>query len=143
MRAPVELTLKDGENEHRIRITPMSAVKAERFVYRCLFTCGMSAAMMQASDNSVLIAKALQEMNGLPYEKAQPLFNELLECCELVTGENTAIKITEETADGIFDYPTTLFLLRFASLKATYGFFENGGWQNFLSGLPGVLSAIK
>lgn len=139
MRDPVTLTIKDGENELKVRITPMSALQAETWLMRAALALG---AGVKQFDTSMKPEAMLGCLLSADYEKVKPLLEELLTRCERITDSGSAIALNPATVDGIIEYPTTLFTLRVCVLRVTYGFFTNGGWQSFLKNLRGVLSAI-
>lgn len=139
MRDPVTITIKDGESDLTVRITPMSAVKSEAWLLRVAFALGTGI-------NEVSTDMKPEQMLGCllraDYDKVKPLLDDLLTCCERVTEGGATIAMSPATIDGMIQYPTTLFTIRVCVLKATFGFFTNGGWSNFLKALRGALLAL-
>ena len=131
-----KIMVKDGDNELHLQITPMDAVKAEQWLIRAGLALGGSVTQIQQGDGVQALAKALSTVE---YEKVAPLWNELLSCCSLESG-GAIISLTPETISGKIEFPTTLFLIKAAALKANFGFFGKGGLQNFLTTMRGVLS---
>lgn len=138
MREASQISIKDGENEVKVRITPMSASKAEGFMYRLLL--GLDYSSLTGA-KSMDAESLLGLINKLDYETAKPLLDDLLACCELVTPGGT-VKITPETLDGMFDFFTSIVTLRLMAAKVSFGFFFSGGYQSFLTNLRGIASAV-
>lgn len=137
MRESKTITLKDGERGITFEIKPMSAIKAERWLIRAAFALGGGLSSLTSNADSAEIVKAL---SAVDYEKVAPLWDELLTCCQIRQGGAT-IPVDPQTLDGKIDYPTTIFLLKVAVVQANFGFFGNGGFQNFLSTMRGVLNS--
>lgn len=141
MREPTYITLKDGENELKIKITPMDAVRAERWLTRTLFIAGPAlAGLTEGEAGSERILSALTEID---YEKAVPLWDELLTCCAFVSDGGIATDISLETLAGKVEYPTTIIAIKAAALKANFGFFAGGGMSKFLATMRGALTSQK
>lgn len=140
MRESVTVTLKDGDKDLKIRITPMSALKAETWLMRAALALGGG---LKDIDTDMKPEALLGCLLGADYEKVAPLLEELLLCCERITDSGSTVALNPSTIDGVIEYPTTIFTIRVCVLRATYGFFTNGGWQTFLKSLRGALSAIR
>lgn len=142
MREAKTIKLKDGARDVAFIVKPMSAIKAEMWLYRAAMTVGLPAIPNadEFSARGVLMALTTK---GLDFDKVEGLLNDLLSCCEYQTEGGVSVPVTAETVSAQVDYPTTLFELRLAVLVQTFGFFANGGWQNFLGQLSGVVTALK
>jgi len=140
MREPVTVTVKDGDSDIRIRITPMPALKAESWLMRAALALG---AGLKELDTQMKPEALLGCLLSADYEKVKPLLEELLVCCERVTDSGSTIALNPATIEGVIEYPTTIFTIRVCVLRATFGFFTNGGWQTFLKSLRSALTAIR
>lgn len=142
MREATTITIKDGSRDLKFRVTPMSAVHAEKWLYRALCVLGIPALSGLRAFNAEGFMKSLSTAD-VDFDKIEPLLDKLLDCCEVVHDGGAAVQVTPETIGGVVEYPTSIFALRLAALKATFGFFGNGGWQNFLDQVSGVATALK
>lgn len=140
MREATKITVNDGGEKLTFAVKPMSALKAEKWLYKAICVLGLPALSEVQELTAEGVIRALTA-KPLDFDKAEPLLDDLLACCSRLTDGGVEIAVTPETVDGQIQYPTTLFLLRVAALKASFGFFANGGWQNFLAQLSGVKSA--
>ena len=142
MREAKTIKLKDGDREVVFSVKPMSAIKAEMWLYRAAMAVGLPA-IPNTDEFSARGALMALTTKGVDFDKVEGLLNDLLSCCEFQTSGGVAVPVTAETISGQVDYPTTIFELRLAVLMQTFGFFSNGGWQNFLAQVSGVASALK
>lgn len=142
MREAKTIKLKDGSREVAFIVKPMSAIKAEMWLYRAAVVLGLPAipTAEEFSARGILTALAGK---ALDFDRVEALLNELLTCCEYQADGGVCVPVSAETVSAQVDYPTTLFELRLAVLVQTFGFFANGGWQNFLAQLSGVVTALK
>lgn len=143
MREAKKIKLKDGDKELTFVITPMSAIKAEAWIYKALIAVGLPAMPSMNEISPEGIIRALMANKALDFERISPLLDDLLECCECYPSEGVAVSVTPENVSGLVDYPTTLFALRVASFIQTFGFFGDGGLKNFLGQVSGVRTAFK
>lgn len=134
-RRTTEIELQDREQTLRFRITEFSARQAERWLARIAFLLVGSG--IQVPDGAGLQASAqhlmktgLQSLSGLEYEKVEPLWNELLSCCERLT-DNGVQKVTLDTLDGYIEDVSTLFKLKVEVLKHNFGFFAGASGLSF------------
>lgn len=141
MRAIERITLKDGERPIRFAITPMGAVQAERWLMQACFAIGITA--LDKVDISKPDESMMTALSAVDFEKVAPLWDQLLTGIEVEAENGAKIALTPETLAGKIEFPTTLFALKLAALKANFGFFANGGWQNFLSTMRGMLTSLK
>lgn len=142
MREAKTIKLKDGDREVVFSVKPMSAIKAELWLYRAAAVLGLPA-LSSAEDFSARGVLNALAGKALDFDKVEGLLNELLSCCEFQTSGGVAVPVTADTISGQVDYPTTIFELRLAVLMQTFGFFANGGWQGFLAQVSGVASALR
>lgn len=125
-----KLQIKDGSSEKSFLIVPMSAYKAEQWMYRAAFAIGRSVEDIQ----QVFSGKpenVIKTILGVPYEQARPLLDDLLACCTLVQGQQLRPLSSPNACDAI-ENPLTLTKLRIESLKANFGFFFDGDALNSL-----------
>lgn len=133
------ISIKDGKLEDgsdrflEVRITTMSAYKAEQWIYRSVLALGkgFDGSLNDISKNHKALLSAIA---SLDYKVAKPLLDELLACCEVVNGNQT-IRLSESTS-GIIQSPITLMKLRLESAKRNFAFFQDGGVLNSLFGEP-------
>ncbi len=142
MREAKTIKLKDGSRDVAFIVKPMSAIKAEMWLYRAALAVGLPAipSAEEFSARGILMALATKSVD---FDKVEGLLNDLLACCEYQADGGVTVPVTPETVSAQVDYPTTLFELRLAVLVQTFGFFGNGGWQNFLGQLNGVVTALR
>lgn len=127
--------IEDG-NELTFRVTQMPATKAERWLNRALSALAGAAsgnASLSGLQQRLAGEKALEELfkifGALDYEKVEPLYNELLECCEHIPEKNNlnfSTPCSQATIDGIVGDPMTLYRLRLEALKLNFSFFQKG-----------------
>ena len=152
MRKVKFVTLIDDGQERLFKIQQMPALKQERWINRLIvLLAGKSTSVklpdkfdlwsikskvdsiMESGENSKDFsgfAKAfLQILGSLNYEDVEPLYNELLECCEYVPNpknKNYSIVMTPQYAEGVIGDFRTLYRLRIEAVKTCFGFFEDG-----------------
>lgn len=119
----VTITLDDGGNSRTFEIKKMNAFQAERWYLRALGLVGGAISQLEGGNASG--ADVLGALGALDFEKAQPLLNELLECCALLDG-NFSKAITETSARDLIHSPLTLTRLRVESFKVNFGFLLSG-----------------
>jgi hypothetical protein len=81
--------------------------------------------LMDGEKDILEIGKYVEEHFG---EKAEPLYNELIECCTFIPDGNAngaGIGCTQDTIDAQIIDPMNLYKLRMASAKLNFGFFMN------------------
>ena len=129
MRKTEILKLIDDGQERVFRITQMPATKAERWANKAAFL------LVQAGKNIKNTEKLLDNpdmdeiikaLASLDYDKVEPLYNELIECCEYLHDGNpnsAGIVCTQNTIDAQIVDPLNLYKLRLASLKLNFSFF--------------------
>lgn len=119
-----EIKINDCGVEKRFTITPMSAYRAEQWLYRAAFAMGRNVEDIQ----QVFSGKPtdlLKTILGIRYEDARPLLDDLLSCCTLVQG-NALRKLTSPEACSVIESPLTLTKLRVEALRVNFGFFFDG-----------------
>ena len=140
MRRETELTLTDRGKELRFRIKEMPATKLEAWIGRAMIALGPvlgkrtgeGAGLAEATTESIL-GGALE---NLDYDKAKPLWDELLECCWRVVEGGADVKCEPHKIDGFMEDVTTLFKLKAEALKLNLGFLGEGGLTGFLGKPP-------
>lgn len=153
MRKEKYITLIDDGEERLFKIKQMSAIKQERWTNRLIvLLAGRVPGMKlpykfdlltlqnkvktimdnndESSDDFTKLAKAvLQLLGSLKYEDMEPLYDELLSCCEYIPNpdnKNYGIVMTPKYAEGIISDFRTLYKLRFEAVKLCFGFFGDG-----------------
>lgn len=135
MRKEQTVLLEDDGRELMFKITQMSAVQQERWINRLLLMLAGSGNLDNALDALQSNVKAgeygniIRLLGALKYEDAEPLYDELLECCAHIPDRNNtryATKLTRGNADSIIGDFKTLYKLRIEALKLNFGFFAAG-----------------
>lgn len=141
MREASTIEITEGDKVLQFKITPMSAAKAEAFIYRALLVSGGSLSALNGKfDEGKLLSSIIASAD---YERVKPLLDELLAgTVHRITESGEEVPVTAKNVDTQVELPTTIMSLRASVLKATFGFFGNGGFKSFLTSLRGVLSSI-
>ena len=126
MRKTEIIKLIDDGAERTFRITQMPATKAERWVNRAAFL--LAGAGKELKSDNIDIEKVIRAIATIDYDKAEPLYNELIECCTFLPDGNVnggGIACTQDTIDAQIIDPMNLYRLRMASAKLNFSFFMN------------------
>lgn len=134
MRKTKEFTIEKGRDKgKKFRITEMDVIKAEKWAGR-LFLC--LASILELPENSsginglsgALQKYGLKSLAKIPYESLEPLYNELLDCCEYLGDGTSSISrpLTEATASEVIEDVSTLFTIRMEVLKLHLDFLGEG-----------------
>lgn len=140
MRKEIIVNLTDDGNELTFKIKQMSAIKQERWINKVLILAagsnvlsGMFSSFKLSGLSNQLknmdIDKFIDMFGKLDYEKIEPLYNELLECCSYVPDKNNlnfTTALNADNADSIIGDVQTLYKLRLEALKINFNFFNNG-----------------
>lgn len=140
MRKEIIVNLTDDGNELTFKIKQMSAIKQERWINKVLILAagsnvlsGMFSSFKLSGLSNQLknmdIDKFLDMFGKMDYEKIEPLYNELLECCSYVPDKNNlnfTTALNADNADSIIGDVQTLYKLRLEALKINFNFFSNG-----------------
>ena len=125
MRKTEIVKLVDDGQERIFRITQMPATKAERWANRAAFIL-IEATRGKKTNKDIKIEDILQTIASVDYDKVEPLYNELIECCEYLPDMNSAgIVCTQQTIDAQIVEPINLYKLRLAAAKLNFAFFTN------------------
>ena len=119
-----KIEVQDGATLKSFTLTPMSAYKAEQWMYRAAFAMGRNVEDIQQVFSGKP-ADLLKTILTIPYTEARPLLDDLLSCCTLVQG-NALRRLSSESACDVIESPLTLTKLRMESLKLNFGFFFDG-----------------
>lgn len=138
MREPIKMKVMDGDDSISLIIKPMGALKAERWLTKAMFVAGPAFFSAVQQGKIEAIATAIQTVD---YDKATALWDAILEGVQIESEGGVIVDLTMDTVNGKIQYPTTLMLIKLAVLKANFGFFGNGGVQNFLGQIRGVLTS--
>ena len=123
MRKTEIIKLVDDGKELTFRITQMPATKAERWANRAIFLLIGAGKDIKKDSNIDDVIKAIASVD---YDKAEPLYNELIECCTYLPDGNAngaGIGCTQDTIDAQIVDPLNLYKLRLASAKLNFSFF--------------------
>ena len=134
MRKTKELVISDRGTSKTFRITEMPASKFEWWIVsvgRLLAGCGAAGALdigdmtdssaVQETLARFLVTDGLKSLGNLDLDKVRPLYDDLLRCVELKSGDYYA-PLNPETVDV-----RTLFILRKEALLLHIGFLESVG----------------
>ena len=149
MRKTKEITIDDRGTAKTFRITEMPATKFEWWIIqagRALLGAGLgkelpgvninSAEDVQEKVGNLLANEGLTALNNVDLDKIKPLYDQLLECCELKI-DNFYTKLDPDTVDAQIESVKTLFTLRKEALVFHLDFLEVG------AGSPSAHSAGK
>lgn len=146
MRKEVTIQIEDGERELTFAVRQMPALKLERWINRAVILLARAGGaeikdmdlttdglrnvwrMVGKDDDAGGIAeKVIRTIGGLDYEAAEPLYNELLECCALIPDPakpGRRMPMTAATIEGNIENPITLYRLRLEAVKVNFSFFQ-------------------
>lgn len=135
MRKTKEITLTDRGSEKTFKITEMSATAFEWWIIRAgraLASTGIAniANVDSAQDVQELLANALikdglRSLGNIKLEDVKPLYDELLQCCELKSG-NFYTRLDPATVDSQIEDVKTLFILRKEAFTLHVDFLAGG-----------------
>lgn len=140
MRKEKLINLTDDDKELTFKVKQMSALKQERWINRVLILLtgskmlgsilgGINVTDIQNTMKNFNLDTLLEVFGKMNYEKIEPLYNELLECCYHVPNPNNPSFCTQLTAnnvDSIIGEVKNLYLLRLEALKINFSFFAKG-----------------
>ena len=122
MRKEQFITLTDGGEQKKFKITQMPATKAERWVLKMIFLLGGEAEIDKLND-AMTIFNAIANK---PFEKVEELLDGLLECCSRVHEGGIETPLNADNVDGYVEEMGTLLKLRVEAFKAN-NFFQKSG----------------
>lgn len=134
MRKTKEFTIesKNRDNGKRFRITEMSAVAQEKWATKAIVAIANSGVDLPFDNlqgieglSKVIATSGLKALFNVKYELAEPLYDELLNCCEYLgkQGENISRPLSSATAEEVIEEVSTLFTLRYEVWKLHTDFF--------------------
>ena len=140
MRKEKIVEIMDDGNLLTFKIKQMSAIKQERWINKVLILAaganvlssvfsGFNINKISNSFKDMNLNKFMEMFGKLDYEKVEPLYEELLECCSHIPDKNNvnfATPLNSNNADSIISDFKTLYKLRFEALKLNFSFFKNG-----------------
>lgn len=117
----------------------MPASRAEEWAIKALLalSAGGDIKGLDPAQGVAGLAKAgLGALSGLTWDKAEPLYRELMTCISIVSQENhgVMVQLTPATMDAQVEEVSTLLKLRMEVLKLHMGFLSGGGLLNFPAG---------
>lgn len=134
MRKTKEFTIETGRDKgKKFRITEMDVIKAEKWASRLFLVLANILEIPNNASGINGLAGAIQKyglksLAKIPYESLEPLYDELLDCCEyLGVGTSTMSRpLTEATASEVIEDVSTLVKLRMEVLKLHLDFLGKG-----------------
>lgn len=141
MRKTKEIKIETANRDQgkRFRITEMSACAQERWATKAILALlnsglelpeGVEAEDLQGSSGlAKILSLGIKAFAQVKYEYAEPLYNELLSCCEYlgVGTESISRPLSDNNADEVIEEVTTLLTLRKEVLKLHFNFLLAGG----------------
>ena len=132
MRKTVTVDIQDRNETFKFEIVEMSATQQEKWLMQAFLLLGRAGNTSEGVSKAVSgdVTGMLGLLSGLNYAEAEPLLNQLLECCFRITNgkDKRAVKIpvSADTIDGYIEDVRTIFKLKIESFKLNFGFFEEG-----------------
>lgn len=135
----IKIETDNRDKGKRFRITEMSACAQERWAAKAVCALlnsglalpeGVTVEDLQGSSGlAKILSMGVKAFSNLKYELAEPLYTELLQCCEYLgtQGETISRPLDEVTADEVIEEVSTLFTLRKEVLKLHFDFLSIGG----------------
>lgn len=118
MRKTSTITLMDGGESKRFKITQMSATKAERWLFKFVLLLGGGTDMGALKNIENDPTSLLTAVADKPYEKVQELLDDLLTCVCRIHDGGIETQLTPENVDGFIEEMGTLMKLRVEAFKA-------------------------
>lgn len=126
MRKEKEVRIEEGRDAGKVfKITEMPAFQMDRWATRALIALGKAKKGGIATLGTMSIEDLLSALSEVDYQVAEPLLQELLECCAFVKNGQSVI-LKADIVDSIVEDWTTLFKLRMEALMLCIGFLEQG-----------------
>ena len=141
-RKEIDITLDESAGRDAgktFRIVEMPASRAEEWAVKALLALadGGNIEGLDPSQGVAGLAKAgIKALSGLTWDKAAPLYAELMTCVSIVSKDDPKVtaKLTPSTIDAQVEEIGTLLKLRLEALKLHVGFLQGGGFLNSLKG---------
>lgn len=132
MRKSITVDIQDRTELLKFEIMEMSATQQEKWLMKAFLLLGKAGGTNEGISRAMAgdVSGIFGLLAGLEYEDAEPLLNQLLECCfRLTTGKDKRVvklPVTAATLDGYVEDVRTIFKLKMESFKLNFGFFEEG-----------------
>lgn len=127
MRKEKEITITEGRDAGKtFKITEMSATQADRWATKALCLVGKSGCSIIDLFNKISTGGILNVLGDLGYDGAEPLMEELLNCCSFKK-DGVDVQMKGAMVDSVIEDWTTIFKLRKEALDLTINFLEQGG----------------
>ncbi|MBO7696959.1 MAG: hypothetical protein J6T10_30380 [Methanobrevibacter sp.] len=127
MRKEKEIKIEEGRDAGKVfKIIEMPAFQMDKWATRALLVLGKSKKGGILAIGSMGMEDLLSSLSDVEYEKAEPLLQELLDCCWFMNSTGTSVQLKKENVDGIVEDWTTLFKLRLEALTLCVGFLGQG-----------------
>lgn len=136
-RKETTIGIIDGDIEKKFRIRQMPVTKLEAWIAQTLLLVGNSeldsaALSGGAAAGAGMAAAGMKALAGVSYEKAKPLYDELLGCCAVIV-EGTFHDLSMDNADVHIEDVKTLFKLRMEAAKLNFDFFDFGALSKLMT----------
>lgn len=129
-RKEITIGILDGGVEKSFRIRQMPVTKLEAWIAQTLLLVGNSemdpALLSGGAATAGMASMGMKALANVSYEKAKPLYDELLSCCAVVI-EGNFHDLSMDNADVHIEDVKTLFKLRMEAAKLNFDFFDFGG----------------
>ena len=127
MRKEKEITITEGRDAGKtFKITEMPATQADRWATKALCLVGKSGCSIIDLFNKMSNGGILNVLGDLGYDGAEPLFEELLNCCSFKQ-DGVYVQMKGSMIDSVIEDWTTIFRLRKEAYDLTMNFLELGG----------------
>ena len=136
-RKEVTIPILEEDKELKFRIKQMPATKADQWITKAAILLSRGGAELPSGISQGLnspqamlqqsggLQSLLALIGGLNYEDAQPLLEDLLNCCTYLRPDGkTEEMVSSSTLDGYISSQMTIFKLRLEALKLNWAFFE-------------------
>lgn len=126
MRKEIEIKIEQGRDANKVfKIKEMSASQMDRWAIKALILLGKGGNGGIAKLGTMGFKEILEAFGNAEYEKAEPLLQELLECCSFEK-DGSSVVLKKDFIDGVVEDWTTLMRLKIEALKLNLGFLEQG-----------------
>ncbi|MBE1237439.1 hypothetical protein IHV25_07230 [Phaeovibrio sulfidiphilus] len=122
-----DIDLTDGGRTLRFRIRPMGARKQERWLARLALVLARAGRAMPAGTPALHLpahlftAGGLASLSDVPFDRLEPLLDEMWENVFRVLDSGVAVQLKPETIDGVVTDVRTLLALRREVLRLNFG----------------------
>ncbi len=118
-----EVQIVDGEQVLEFRVHKIPATKMEKWLGRAVFLVGNS---LPPVEDKKFFAALMQAVGRVPFERAEPLLDELFSYAERKIEPGVYNPVSLKTMDNYIESPLTITKLRLEVLKHNLSFLPQG-----------------